>query len=71
MRAARQVFAVALVLIIGLAAKQYFYPPLKAAADPNAIPHSSLDILRLQRDVKMKSLPQQIMSEKTFVFDGE
>ena len=67
MSAHHHVIAVAAVLVIGLGVKQYFFPPVRAEADP----HASVNVLQMQRDVNMKALPTQKLHDMTFVFDSE
>ena len=63
------VIAVVAVLIIGLGAKLYLFPPKKAEAD--AIPTATTNVLQLQTDINMRQLPQQKMNDKTFIFTEE
>jgi uncharacterized protein len=67
MRAHHHVIAVAAVLVIGLGAKQYFFPPEIA----HAISSGGVNVLQMQRDVSMKALPTQKLHDMTFVFDSE
>jgi len=69
MRAHHHVIAVAVVLVIGLGAKQFLFPPKQAVAD--VVPTASGGILQMHNDIDMKQLPQQKMNDKTFVFTDE
>ncbi len=57
------VIAVAAVLVVGLGAKQFFFPP-KAEAD---IPVASMNVFQIQFD-HGKDLPLQKMHDMSFVF---
>ena len=67
MRAHHHVIAVAAVLVIGLGAKQYFFPPEIA----HAISSGGVNVLQIQRDVNMQAVPTQKPHDMTFVFDSE
>jgi hypothetical protein len=67
MRAHHHVIAVAAVLVIGLGAKQYFFPPVIA----HAISSGGVNVLQIQRDVNMQAVPTQKLHDMTFVFDIE
>ena len=68
---AHHVIAVVAVLVIGLGAKQFLFPPKQADADIIAVPSASMNVLQMYSDIDMKTLPQQKMNDKTFVFaDG-
>jgi hypothetical protein len=60
------VIAVLAVLLIGVVAKQFFFPPRAAEADPQS---ATLDIRQMHLD--HPSLPAQKMHDMTFVFDSE
>ena len=60
------VIAVFAVLLIGVVAKQFFFPPRAAEADPHS---ATLDIRQMHLD--HPSLPAQKMHDMTFVFDSE
>jgi hypothetical protein len=63
------VIAVLAVLVIGLGAKQYFFPPIKAEANIHAVPSASINVLQMQIDYPNgNNLPQQKMNDTTFVF---
>ena len=63
---AHHVIAVVAVLIIGLGAKQYFFPPIKAEAN---IPSASMNVFQMQIDYPNRNnLPVQKMRDMTFVF---
>jgi hypothetical protein len=66
---AHHVIAVVAVLIIGLGAKQFLFPPKQADAD--AVPSASLNVFQMHRDLDTKSLPVQKMNDKTFIFTDE
>jgi hypothetical protein len=61
---AHHVIAVIAVLVIGLGAKQFLFPPKQADADP--VPSANMNILQMQIDHK-NNLPQQEMNDMTFV----
>ena len=60
------VIAVVAVLVIGLGAKLYLFPPKQAEAD--AFPTATTNVLRLQTDINMQQLPEQKINDKTFIF---
>ena len=60
------VIAVLAVLLIGVIAKQFFFPPRAAEADPHS---ATLDIRQMHLD--HPNLPAQKMHDMTFVFDSE
>lgn len=64
------VIAVLAVLVIGLGAKQYFFPPMEAEANL-AVPSASMNVLQMQRDINVKNLPVQKVRDMTFVFDSD
>ncbi len=66
---AHHVIAVVAVLIIGLGAKLYLFPPKKAAAD--VFPIATTNVFQLQTDIDMKQLSEQKMNDRTFVFDSD
>jgi hypothetical protein len=63
------VIAVVAVLVIGLGAKQYMFPPKQANAD--VFPTASMNVLQMHSDIELKQLPQQKMNDKTFIFTDE
>ena len=66
---AHHVIAVVAVLIIGLGAKQYFFPPMQAEADIHAVPSASMNVLQMHIDhPNIKNLPVEKMHDMTFVF---
>jgi hypothetical protein len=65
------VIAVLAVLVIGLGAKQYFFPPIKAEANIHAVPSAGMNILQMHRDINVKTLPVQKMHDMTFAFDSD
>ena len=66
---AHHVIAVVAVLVIGLGAKLYLFPPKQAEADD--FPTATMNVLQLHRDIDTKSLPVQKMGDKTFIFTDE
>jgi len=68
---AHHVIAVAAVLVIGLGVKQYFFPPVRAEAEPHAVSSASVNVLQMHRAINTKSFPMQKMHDMTFVFDNE
>jgi len=65
------VIAVVAVLIVGLGAKQFLFPPKQANADIDAISSASVNILQMHSDIDTKSLPVQKVNDKTFIFTDE
>ncbi len=63
---AHHVIAVVAVLVIGLGAKLYLFPPKQAEAD--VVPTGTMNVLQMHTDIDMKQLPQQKMNDKTFIF---
>ena len=63
------VIAVVAVLVIGLGAKLYLFPPKQAEAD--AFQTATTNVLQLQTHINMKQLPQQKINDKTFIFTEE
>jgi hypothetical protein len=66
---AHHVIAVVAVLVIGLGAKQYLFPPKQANAD--AFPTASMNVPQMHNDIVMKHLPVQKMNDKTFIFTDD
>ena len=66
---AHHVIAVVAVLVIGLGAKLFLFPPKQAEAD--VFPTATTNVLQLQTDIDMKQLPAQKMNDRTFVFDSD
>jgi molybdenum-dependent DNA-binding transcriptional regulator ModE len=66
---AHHVIAVVAVLVIGLGAKLYLFPPKQAEADVN--PSISMNILQMHQDKNMQNLPAQKLHDMTFVFDSD
>ena len=62
---AHHLIAVVVVLVIGLGAKLFLFPPKKAEADIR--PSANMNISQMQRE----NLPMQKMHEMTFVFDSD
>jgi hypothetical protein len=65
------VLAVVAVLVIGLVAKQYFFPPMEAEANLHAVPSASMNVLQMHRDINMQNLSVQKVHDRTFVFDSD
>ena len=65
---ARHVFAVVAILVIGVGAKQFLFPPMQADAGVNAVPSASVNVLQMHRDINIKNLPVQKVNDMTFVF---
>ena len=66
---AHHVIAVLAVLVIGLGAKQYFFPPMEAEANLHAVPRASMNVLQMHIDhPNRKDHPTQKMHDMTFVF---
>ena len=63
---ARHVIAVIAVLIIGLGAKQFVFPPKQA--DANTFTTTSMNLLQMQSNKDMRTLPQQKMNDEEFIF---
>ena len=63
------IVAVVVVLVIGLGAKQFLFPPKKAEAGISQT--SSMNILQMHRDINMQNIPEQKMHDMTFAFDSE
>ena len=63
---AHHVIAVVAVLVIGLGAKLYLFPPKQAEAD--VFPTGTMNVLQMQTDIGMKQIPEQKMNDKTFIF---
>ena len=66
---ARHVIAVVAVVVIGLGAKQYLFPPKQAEAD--VFPTATMNVLQMHADPDMKQLPAQKINDKTFIFTEE
>ena len=66
---AHHIIAVVAVLVIGLGAKLYLFPPKQAEAD--VFPTATTNVLQLQTDIDMKQIPAQKMNDRTFVFDSD
>jgi hypothetical protein len=63
----RHALAVVVVLLTGLAIKQYFYPPVVAEADISTA--STMNVSQMHAN--HPNPPAQKMHDMTFVFDGE
>lgn len=63
------VIAVCVILVIGVGAKEFLFPPKKAQADINA--NANIDIGQMHRGINMHNLPIQKMRDLTFVFDSD
>jgi len=68
---AHHVIAVVAVLVVGLGAKQFLFPPTQADANINAVPRDSVNVLQMHRDIDTKSVPVQKMNDKTFIYTDE
>jgi hypothetical protein len=68
---AHHVIAVVAVLVIGLGAKQFLFPPKQADANISAAPSASMNVFQMHSDIDMKKLPVRKMHDMTFVFDSE
>ena len=66
---AHHVIAVVAVLVIGLGAKQFLFPPKQANAD--VFPTASMNVFQMHSDIDMKHLPVQKMNDKSFIFTDE
>ena len=66
---AHHVIAVVAVLVIGLGAKLYLFPPNHAKAD--IFPTGTMNVLQMHTDIDMKQLPQQKVNDKAFIFTEE
>ena len=68
---AHHVIAVVAVLVIGLGAKQFVFPPQQADADINAVPSASVNIHQMLIDhPNRNNFPAQKMHDMTFVFSA-
>jgi len=65
------VIAIVAVLVVGVGAKQFLFPPTQADAGVNAVPSASVNVLQMHRDIDTKSLSVQKMNDKTFIFTDE
>jgi hypothetical protein len=68
---ANQFILVLAALLIGIGAKQYFFPPTAAVADTHAVPSAGMHIFQMHTDHPSGTLPTQKMHDMTFVFDHE
>jgi hypothetical protein len=68
---AHHIIAVLAVLVIGLGTKQFLFPPRQADADILFVPSAGINVLQMLSDIDMKTLPQQKMNDKTFIFTDE
>jgi hypothetical protein len=69
---AHHVIAVVAVLVVGLGAKQFMFPPKQADANINAVSSASMNALQMHIDhPNRNNLPSQKMNDMTFVFDSE
>jgi hypothetical protein len=67
---AHHVIAVVAVLVIGLGAKQFMFPPKQAEAE--IIPSASMNVLQMHIDhPNINNLPQQKINDKAFIFTDE
>jgi hypothetical protein len=66
---AHHVTAVVAVLVIGLGAKQFVFPPQQADADINAVPSASVNVHQMFIDhPNRNNFPVQKMHDMSFVF---
>ena len=66
---AHHVLAVVAVLVVGLGAKQFFFPVTEAEANLHAVPSASVNVLQMHIDHPNKyNHPVQKMHDMTFVF---
>ena len=63
------VIAVVAVLVIGLGAKQYMFPPKQA--DATVSPAASMNIFQMHSGIDMRTLPPQKINDKSFIFTDE
>jgi len=68
---AHHVIAVVAVVVIGLGAKQFLFPPKQAEANITAISNAGIDVFQLQNSTDTKNLPVHKMTDNTFVFPNE
>ena len=68
---AHHVIAIVAVLVIGLGAKQFVFPPQQADADINAVPSASVNVHQMLIDhPNRNNFPAQKMHDMTFVFSA-
>ena len=68
---AHHVIAVVAVLVIGLGAKQFVFPPQQADADINAVPSASVNVHQMLIDhPNRNNFPAQKMHDMSFVFSA-
>ena len=66
------VIAVVAVIVIGLGAKQFFFPPTEAEASIYAGPRAGMNVFQMQVDhPNGNSLPVQKMHDMSFVFSKD
>ena len=63
------VITVVVVLVIGIGAMQFLFPPKQAAGGP--VRGESMNVLQMEREHNMKDLPVQNIRDNTFVFQNE
>jgi hypothetical protein len=68
---AHHVIAVLAVLVIGLGAKQFLFPPRQADAGIQFVPTVSVNVLQMHSGIDVKSLSVQKMNDMSLVFDNE
>jgi hypothetical protein len=66
---AHHVIAVVAVLVIGLGAKQFLFPPKQADAD--VFSPAAMNVLQMHADINVQQLPKQKMNDKAFIFTEE
>ena len=66
------IIAVAVVLVVGVGVKMFFFSPL-AQANLETPTHASMNVLPMRNDIpNIKTLPLQKVHDMTFVFsDGD
>lgn len=66
---AHHVIAVVVVLVIGIGAKEFLFPPKQAGAGP--VSGASMNVLEMHRDMDMRRIPAQNLRDETFVFENK
>ena len=65
------VIAVVAVLVVGLGAKQFFFPVTEAEANLHAVSSASVNVLQMHSGIDMRTLPLQKINDKSFIFTDE
>ena len=68
---AHHVIAVVAILLISFGVKMFFLSAPTAEADMRPVPSASMNLLQMQSDKDMRTLPQQKMNDKEFIFTDE